>query len=96
MLLEDHVPPTVFMGTVMCMDYTQNVIIIDFAVPMKVSLGLDTSLVLSLSVVVTCLCYYRFRSPLAPSNYDGKVSYHFVVCLCLSLSLLAPHRTRLR
>lgn len=39
MLLEDHVPPTVFMGTVTCMDYTQKIIIVDFAVPMKVSAG---------------------------------------------------------
>ena len=38
-LLEDHVPPTVFMGTVTCMDYTQKIIIVDFAVPMKVGPG---------------------------------------------------------
>ena len=49
-LLEDHVPPTVFMGTVICMDYTHKIIVVNFAVPMKVTVGLDLSLVL----ILTC------------------------------------------
>ena len=35
-MLEDHVPPTVFMGTVAFMDYSQRAIVVDFAVPMEV------------------------------------------------------------
>ena len=36
-MLEDHVPPTVFTGTVAFMDYSQSAIVVDFVVPMKVT-----------------------------------------------------------
>ena len=37
-MLEDYVPPTVFMGTVVFMDYSQRAIVVDFVVPIKVTL----------------------------------------------------------